>query len=435
MTRFTVVFLLITFIAAVMPLQAEGSLSDSSSLVQAKAAILMDRQTSLVLWEKNADEKLPMASTTKIMTAIVILEHGKERLGEEVTVSANAFATGGSSVFKAGDRTTLENLLKAILIQSSNEASVAAAEYLAGSEKQFVAWMNAKAKELGLRHTHFVNCHGLYDRKIGAQHYSTARDLAVIAQYALTYHPEIRKIIVMGNPKPVGIDVVPRGRVLLWMHNRGVNKEVPGIPGSRIDGVKTGFVKESGKCLVSSATLNRWQLIAVVLNSPDYFNENNTLLHYGFSRFEWKKYADTTMTGTSVPVSWGAQSQLPVGTRETFGAPIPKLEFGQAVNDEVRFEGNPLKAPVQKGQVVGRLVLYRDGQKILYDEAIALADVPVAGWVRFLRGIGFTVFGIVLMAFAGKLYGKIAKTHRRRRRRLATASRNADYGRPGDGQW
>ncbi len=168
--------------ASFTPVQKAAQLPtapNTAPLVTANAAILMDRQSGLVLWAHNPDLELPMASTTKIMTAMVILDHGANRLNEKVKVSKYAASTGGSYIFHEGDVTTLYNLLVAALVRSSNEATVAAAEYLAGDEQTFVGWMNEKAThELGLKHTHFINPHGLYDKFHGAEHHTTARDLA-----------------------------------------------------------------------------------------------------------------------------------------------------------------------------------------------------------------------------------------------------------------
>ena len=409
-------------------------------LVSAKAAILVDRQTGLVLWSYHAETPLPMASTTKIMTAIVILDHGGDKLDQMVTVSQTAAATGGSSLLAAGDMLTLRDLLKAILIRSSNEAAAAAAEYLAGnSVPTFVGWMNDKAVQIlgPNNHTHFVNPHGLYDKKMGALHYTSAHDLAEITRYALTFYPVIREIVSEGHP-PTGVFInayprFPRCNLPLENHNRILDSEVPGVPGARIDGVKTGFVKESGKCLVSSATLNGWQLVAVVLGGDGhYFQESRALLHYGFARYQWKTYAGADLAGATKPVSWGAQRTLPIGTQETFGAPLPRLEFGEQAVDRLEFQGERLSAPIHRGQQVGEFVLKRerDGATITIARApaIALQDIPEAWWAvagRYLLRVLLVLFALYLM---GKLYGTIAKNRRRRRRRLEAARRGLDPG-------
>ena len=397
--------------------------------MEAESAILMDRHSGIVLWAHNADIERPMASTTKIMTAMVILDHGAARLDEKVRVSAKAASTGGSWVFKEGDVTTLRNLLIAALIRSSNEATVAAAEYLAGDEQTFVGWMNEKAtRELGLKHTHFVNPHGLYDKMRGKEHYTTARELAMITRYALAHYPLIREIIVMG---PVKIDVQPyKWKVLLENHDKIVNQPVPGIPDAVIDGVKTGFVVPSGRCLVSSATCHGWQLIAVVLKSPSMFQENMTLLHYGFSRFAWRSYAEPGQASAQARVRWGAARTVPVGAASLLGVPIPKE--GDPVRDEVVFRekpGKPLQAPVRKGQVVGTLELHRNGKTIMTTQAIALDGVPIAWWVYALLGLMFVGLFVVCFVVLEQLYGTRAKITRRRRRVVATSGGKTHRGR------
>jgi D-alanyl-D-alanine carboxypeptidase len=337
----------------------------------------------------------------------------------------------------AGDILTLRDLLTSALVRSSNEATVAAAEYLTqGHVPQFVIWMNEKAQMLGLQHTHFVNPHGLFDRVHGQQHYSSARDLAMITRYALTHYPLIRQIVAVGRPRPLMIQVLPRGRVPVENHNKILHVSVPGIPGAVVDGVKTGFVVEAGKCLVSSASLGKWQLIAVVLGSNGrYFQESLGLLHYGFSRYQWKSYANAQLAGVKAPVAWGAQPAVPIGTAGDLGAPVMRLEYGQLADDTVVFRGKRLSAPIQRGANLGTLTLVRDGHDIASVPAIALEAVPIAWWAWVLRGLA--LLGIVSSSLyvMGKLYGKIAKTRRRRRRQLAARGRSAHLSGPRDAEW
>ncbi|OPZ83410.1 MAG: D-alanyl-D-alanine carboxypeptidase DacF precursor [bacterium ADurb.Bin429] len=399
-------------------------------LVSAKAAILMDRQTGLVLWEKNADWRLPMASTTKIMTAMVILDHGGDRLDETVTVSQRADDVEGSSLFGAGDTLTLRDLLKGALIRSSNEATIAAAEYLTPTHTvaEFVGWMNDKAGELGLTRTRFVNTHGLYEEG----HYSSARDLAVMTRHALSRYPLIREI---SKVRFTQVEALPRGMVNLENRNKLLGQAVPNIPGSIFDGVKTGYVRLSGPCLVSSATLNGWQLIGVVLNSPDMWLDTKALLHYGFTRYEWHTYAGDDTAAYEAPVAFGAARRaVPVGAKTPLGVPVMKLQFrGGGGDDEVRFTpARALRAPIARGEEIGTLSVYRDGRALIAAPAVALRAVPVAGWLRALRVIGYALGALLLLVIVGKLYGTRAKTARRRRRKLAAQRGEADPGRPGD---
>jgi len=393
--------------------------------LNARAAILMDRRSGLVLWSFNPDLALPMASTTKIMTAMVILDRGTDRLDEPVTVSRHAFevASGGSSQFAAGTVVKLGDLLTAALVMSSNEATTAAAEHLAGDEQTFVGWMNDKAKELGLTHTHFTSPHGFTrPRFYRTDHYSSARDLATMARCALTRYPRIRELVAIKDTRVVAM---PRGAVSLHSSNHLLGREVPGIPGSRVDGVKTGFIRDSGYCYVGSATVNGWQLIAVCLNDKDRFKDAATLFHYGFSRYDWKTYAGSTLPCLEVPVVRGAVRRVAVGADGTLGAPMPKS--GEApVRDQVRFTGKRPRAPVRRGERIGTLTLYRNDRPVVAMPAIALSAVPVAWWVRAVTILCCALISLSLLAIIGALYGTRAKNARRRRRELAAARRRAD---------
>lgn len=415
--------LALAFLGILIPALLAGEVAPPS-LVAAKAAVLMDRQTGLVLWARNADWRLPMASTTKIMTAMVILDHGGDRLDEEVVVSEHADRVEGSSQFATGETVRLRDLLRGALIRSSNEATIAAGEYLAGSETAFVGWMNDKAAELGLSRTHFANPHGLYH----PDHYSSALDLARMTRYALTNYPLIREIVAT---KLISVMAQPRGMVRLETRNKLLGNPVPGIASALVDGVKTGYVNESGKCFVASATQGEWQLIAVLLNSPDIFSEANTLLHYGFARYEWRNYATPTEAGAAVRVGWGASRTVPVGTPAPLGAPVLRLEYGTGgAGDTVAFVGKPVRAPVRKGDTLGMLEVRREGRMIATAPAIALRDIPVAWWARW--AIGLLYWGVVALVLfvVGKVYGTRTKVARRRRRLQQAARRAVDPGRP-----
>lgn len=426
MARIALIFLVLVlcFVSAL----GQPTAKPAASLVEAKAAILMDRATGMVLWEKNADWRLPMASTTKIMTAMVILDHGRDRLDERVTISHNAASIGGSSVFAEKDTAPMGDMLKAILIKSSNEGCIAVAEHLAGSEAAFVAWMNEKAADLHLRQTHFVNAHGLY----APDHTSSARDLAIMGREAMTHYPEIRKIVTMGR-KSFALDSQPKPRYLLT-HNHLLGKLVSGVPGSVVDGIKTGFVNESGYCFVGSATLDGWQLIAVVLNSPQSFTETNTLFHYGFTRYRWQPFTTPGAAGIQVPVARAARTPVALGTEHPLGAPVPCDGDDAANAYRVHFRGEPLTAPVRKGATVGTLELSRAGKVIASAPAITLAEVQVAWWANIFVLLGW-IAGMFLVLFViGKIYGTRTKAARRRRRLLQTPGGEAYHGRPRDGE-
>ncbi len=415
MRRYAGLLLIFALVAAFAGAQERTA----PSLVSAQAAVLMDRHTGLVLWSLNPDEPLEMASTTKIMTAMVMLDHGSDRLDEPVTVRERHLV-GGSSTFAAHDVVTLRGLLMAALINSSNEATVAAADFLAGDEATFIQWMNDKAKELGMGHTHFSNPHGFSKPpRYRHDHKMSAYDLALMTRYALTNYPLIRQIIAT---KLDHISTEGQRLVRLESHNKNLNKMVPGVPGAVVDGVKTGFIRESGRCYVTSATHNGWQLIAVVLNDPHDFQDAMTLLHYGFTRYQWKTYASPELPGTAARVARGAAATVPLGAKGLLGAPVLRPAYGNGTDvDAVQFVARePLRAPVKRGAEVGRLVLLRNTVKIADVPAVALADVPVAWWARAGVYAGLVGGLLVLIVVANALYGTRTKNARRRRRQLAS---------------
>ena len=422
--------LLVFWCLASIALAGVPTRMNPSPQVTAKAAILLDRQTGVVLWQNTrANISYPMASTTKLMTAMVILDHGAEKLDQLVTVSSNAAKVGGSSVFGPLDTVTLRDLLIAALVRSSNEATVAAAEYLAGDEHTFVGWMNAKASAiLGPRHkTHFVNPHGLHH----ADHYSSAHDMAEIARYALMQYPLIGQIAASGFPKPARVTVVNRGQVkYLGNRNRLLTSPVPGLTESRFDGLKTGFVKESGSCLVSSATCNDWQLIAVVFDSKDIFADSKALMQYGFTQYRWKMYASDRQPALETAVKFGSSRTVPVGVQQTLGVPIARNDSGQY---RVIFQGETPRAPLARGEDIGTLIIERDGKTIASARAIALQSIPEAWWWTLLRALRWWIATVALLLVIGRIYGTIAKSARRRRRLLATRGRGVDPQRTGNG--
>ncbi len=362
-----------------------------------------------------------MASTTKIMSAMVVLDKGSDRFNEPVRISEHDVSVGGSSYFAAGETVKLGDLFKTSLIWSSNEATIAAAKYLAGSESKFVALMNSKARELGLQHTHFTNSHGYTKPPYAANHYSSARDLAIITRHALTYYPQIRETV---NTPMLSVETQKREN-----HNRILHETVPGIPSSVVDGVKTGYIALSGKCFVGSATLNGWQLIAVVLDDPNDFKDAMNLLHYGFSRFDWKTYATERQTGITVPVARGAKRVVALGVRGVLGAPLPRLPFGgDEVDDHLVYAGPPLRAPIRQGTEVGKLELWRNGRLLAFAPAFVLDSVPVAWWVHAFTAVCLIAIVIAVLTLMGIIYGTRTKNARRRRRQFSTTRRGLDQG-------
>ena len=244
--------------------------------VAAKSAFLMDITTGTVLYEHNAHEKLPPASVTKVMTMLLIMEaidDGRLKWDDTVTASENAAAKGGSQIYlKEGETMSVADMVKSIAVSSANDCACAMAEHLWGSEESFVEKMNQKAEALGLSDTHFTNPHGL-DHE---EHYTSAADLARLAAYCI--HNELFRTIVSTRRMTIPLNDQEGARLLL-NHNRLLRSYDGTI------GLKTGFTKRSGRCLVSAAERDGVTMIAVTLNAPDDWNDHRNMLDYGFSQY------------------------------------------------------------------------------------------------------------------------------------------------------
>ncbi len=325
--------------------------------VSAKAAVLLEQSTGTVLAGKNETRKLPMASTTKIMTAIVALEHGN--LDDVVTVSKAAAYTEGSSMYlHVGEQLPLESLIYGLMLNSGNDAAIAIAEHISGSVSAFAALMNETAKKIGAKDTSFQNPNGLD----AEGHYTTAYDLALITRYGMKN--ERFRQIVQAKTKTVDLDGKPNGRVLV-NHNKML-KFYPGC-----DGVKTGFTKKSGRCLVSSATRDGMQLIAVTLHAPDDWNDHTHLLNYGFDTYQlWQP--DIPVQECQVP---GGTCAVSAQIKEPVSILIRKEEKN-LYRSEIRWN-EQLKPPLKKNQAVGKVVLYKGDQEMERRLLIAQNDVEV----------------------------------------------------------
>ncbi len=265
----------------------------------AKSAILIDAASGKVLFSQNAEEELSVASTTKILTALIVLEHISD-LSQTVTLPADFVNVGESGIYlAAGETQTYEDLLYAMLLRSANDAAQALAIGVAGSEESFVEMMNQRTEELGLTGSHWVNPHGLD----AEGHYSTAADLAEIARVALQT-PEFNTI-VSTYTWTVPWEGNEYDRVV-YNHNQFLSLY------EGADGVKTGYTSKSGNCLVASATRNGMRLISVVLNSTDHYGETSQLMDYGFANFSLSKVANKGKIVGSVKVQQGRQNSVDV---------------------------------------------------------------------------------------------------------------------------
>lgn len=308
--RISIVFLISSLFTISFLPSAHGKSTQPS--VNAQAAILMDATTGRVLYAKNENKGMKIASLTKIMTAIIAIEQGK--LTEPVKVSSRAVGVEGSSIYlKEGEKISLKTLLYGLMLRSGNDAAIAIAEHIGGSVSGFVYLMNEKAEHLGLTQTSFANPHGLDDEK----HYSSAKDLAILTSYALK-NPVFREIVQTEVKK------VP------WpgekWHRKFYNKNKLLRLYKGADGVKTGYTKSARRTLVTSATKNGRQLVSVTLNDPNDWEDHMQLFNYGFSHFSLQKI----MTKGKIVVEPfrddAKRKKLKIVTEEAFHYPLARDE-------------------------------------------------------------------------------------------------------------
>jgi len=378
--------------------------------IKASAAILIDAVSGQVLYAKNPDRPRPPASTTKIMTAILLLENTQP--DDLITAGKRAVETPESSLhLKVGEKITARDMLYAILLRSANDGCVAIAEHVAGSVEKFAALMNQKAKEIGAVNTAFRNPHGLND----PPNRTTARDLALMARYASRY-------AAFNEATRAKFYYVTRTHnqedILLKNHAKFLWK----FPGA--DGVKTGYTRPAGRCFVGAATWKGWRLISVVLNSPNVVEETARLMKYGFHHFEAQQAARRGEIYANVPVRQGRLAAVPAAAQETIQYVTPK---GQAVSVVLQPRYEPVNAPVAEGAVVGTLEAYRNGRPIGRTALLAACAVEPA--IPAEAGGGFSG-GYILLAMLGLLvvgYGTaFTKTARFGRNRLAARLRGPD---------
>jgi D-alanyl-D-alanine carboxypeptidase (penicillin-binding protein 5/6) len=348
--------------------------------LNAKSWVLMDFATGQVLAETNADARVEPASITKVMTAYVVsaeLAAGKIKLEDEVFISENAWRSGGAgtegstSFLAVNSKVPLKDLLYGMIIQSGNDAAIALAEHVAGSEQTFAELMNQYAKKLGMNGTHFVNASGLPD----PNHYSSAHDIALLARHVIRDYPEEYKIYAIKEFEWNGITQHNRN-TLLWRD-------------PTVDGIKTGHTKEAGYCLTTSAKRGDQRLIAVVMGADSEkvrADDNQALLNYGFRFFETHKLYEAAKP-LAQPELWkGAQNTLSLGIAEDVLATLPRGRYND-LKASLEMPGR-LIAPYTKGQQVGTLKVALDGKILVERPLVALADAPEAGfWGRMSDGI------------------------------------------------
>ncbi|KHF40254.1 D-alanyl-D-alanine carboxypeptidase family protein [Halalkalibacter okhensis] len=344
----------------------------------ASSAIVIERDTGEVIFDKNSHEKLPPASMTKIMTMLLIMEAiDKEAIAydDKVRTSEYAASMGGSQIFlEPGEEMSVEDMLKAIAVASANDASVAMAEHLAGTEEEFVVMMNEKAKELGLENTNFVNTNGLP----AENHYTTAYDLAMISKELLKYD-DITKFTGIYEDYLRADSEDDK----FWLVN--TNKLVKFYPG--VDGLKTGYTREAMYCLTATAEKNGMRVITVIMGAPSPKERNaqiTSMLDYAFSQFQAHKLYDREHVLADVEVSKGDKDQIPVVTSESVSILTKRGVKIDDVTERLEIEAN-LRAPIKKGDVIGTLFIEKEGEILSETPLVAGDDVIEASWWKLFK--------------------------------------------------
>ncbi|NLM07687.1 MAG: D-alanyl-D-alanine carboxypeptidase [Clostridiales Family XIII bacterium] len=350
----------------------------------AKSAILIDAGSGTALYEKNCHERLPPASITKIMTMLLVLEaveRGQISLEDKVTISQRAASMGGSQMYmEQGEQQTVETLLKGIAIGSANDACVACAEYVAGSEEIFIEMMNKRAQELGMKNTHFVNTNGLPV----ADHYTSAYDIALMSRELLKHEIAHEWFTTWQTMVLVGLESKKQTEFELTNTNRLI-KLYPGA-----NGIKTGFTREAGYCLSGSATKEDLTLIAVVLGCDTTHNrwgETMKLLDYGFATCENAVLAKKGEVLGTIVIEKGSPSSVNAIADSDINLLVKKGEGDQVTTEIVLFER--IKAPLKAGDKVGELIALKDSAEVGRYPLVADGDVEVAKlheiYIRMLK--------------------------------------------------
>ncbi|GAA0481566.1 D-alanyl-D-alanine carboxypeptidase DacF [Salinibacillus aidingensis] len=363
----------------VLPVQAEQSEKTEVDLAEnSKSAILMEKDTGEILYKKNSEERLPPASMTKVMTMILImeaLESGKIKRDEKVRISENAASMGGSQIFlEEGEEMTVDDLLKGIAVASGNDASVALAERIAGSEKAFVEQMNKKAKELGLENTKFKNTTGLP----AEGHYSTAQDMAVMAKELLK-HEQITEYTSIYD------DYLRKGTEdEFWLVN--TNKLVKFYKG--VDGLKTGYTSEAKYCLTATAKRDEMRVIAVVMGAETTKKRNkdiSAMLDYAFQQYNTKPVYDRFEQVDEMNLLKADKANVKVVTGDQVSILMKKGEKAENLEQVIEYK-EELSLPLKKGQEVGTLKLMNDEDVLSETPLIVNQDIQQAGiWTLMKR--------------------------------------------------
>ncbi|KTC98070.1 D-alanyl-D-alanine carboxypeptidase [Legionella erythra] len=352
-----------------MPMNSKPLITPSPPLVNAKAFILIDVDSGKIIAEKNSEQKLPPASLTKMMTLYVIsnaLNNGQIHLTDNVRISRDAWKTAGSRMFvKEGQPVAIEDLLKGIIVDSGNDACVAMAEHLGGSEPGFAEIMNQQAQNLGMKDSHFTDSTGLPDERL----YTTAKDLAILGRALINDFPQYYHWYKQKWYTYNGIRQPNRNR-LLWRD-------------SQVDGLKTGHTNDAGFCLVASAKRDSMRLLSVVLGAPNdsvRADDSERLLNYGFRFFETHELYKAGKSITEMPIYKGEDNTVAVGVLQNKFVTIPNGQYQRlSITTKVP---STLIAPVKKGDKIGEMIIKFDDKVIDTHPLYALNSIESGGFFK-----------------------------------------------------
>ncbi len=388
---FVILMLILSIFAGTVSASTEydsltvSKIMDQTSVndLKAKASVLMDSVSGNVLLESNSHEKLPIASVTKVMSMLLIMEaidSGKIKFTDKVRVSSHSYDMGGSQVYlEPGEEFTVKEMLEAVAIHSANDATVAMAEFVAGSEDVFVAAMNEKAKALGMKDSNFLDCTGLTDEG----HYSSAYDVAVMSRELIAKHPKIIDFTSTWHA------TFRNGEFSL----DNTNKLIAHYTGTI--GIKTGFTTKAGYNLSAAAKKKDMVLITVVLGEPDSntrFAETRKLLDYGFANYELAQVDKKGAEGSSIVVKKGLKTSVKGIYKDDISLMFKKGDKTK-LSREIKMYEN-VTAPVKVGQKIGDVIYKIDGKEVGKAVLVADAEVEKASFIRLFFRMILSWFGI-----------------------------------------
>ena len=372
--------LIMAILIAIMPMNLSFANEDNAPLsVSSKSAILMDVGSGQILYEKNAHDKLPPASVTKVMTMLLIceaLDSGKITLDDSVQISDNAASMGGSQIFlEAGEVQKVDTLLKGIAVASANDGCVAMAEYIGGSVESFVDMMNAKAKELNMKDTNFVNTNGLPVDN----HYTSAHDIAIMSR-------ELLKHDVISKYLTTWMDQVVVGKKQITVGLANTNKLIKHYQGAT--GVKTGFTQQAKYCLSASAKRGDTHLVAVTLGaetSPERFKDATSLLNFGFANYESVKLCSKNDNIATLTLDKADEQKINLVAKEDLSVLIKK-GGNKDFTRKIKVNENPT-IPIKKGTNLGYVEIYQGKTLVGKVDLVNTKDIQNASYLKMLQRV------------------------------------------------